>query len=269
MAGRIQAAYMLAPLVMDLADKQIPVKIVSLGHRSGAVIMVRTRFPVPALQAARRQAHRDSQPLRRRFPVPAQDAGAGEHDAERHRDRRDAAARHAGGALRQRGRRLLHRRALRRGRTARRLCAAPAHDARRMAQLHLLRPDGARGADPGEPSAGAGSRRTRCSGRASGSTPSRRTATRRSRSPPAASFFNQDPNILKFVMENPTDRVTYGDLRMIRSEFEELMQLSIEAGTIKQPDPVRELHGRELRQECPAGRDRALRCRRDARGARS
>ena len=36
-------------------------------------------------------------------------------------------------------------------------------------------------------------------------------------------------------MENPTDRVTYGDLRMIRAEFEELMQLSIEAGTIKHP----------------------------------
>ncbi len=36
-------------------------------------------------------------------------------------------------------------------------------------------------------------------------------------------------------MENPTDRVTYGDLRMIRSEFEELMQLSVQAGTIKQP----------------------------------
>src|SRR4030095_12242784 len=45
MAGRIQAAYMLAPLVMDLADKKIPVKIVSLGHRSGAVIMVRTDSP--------------------------------------------------------------------------------------------------------------------------------------------------------------------------------------------------------------------------------
>jgi NitT/TauT family transport system substrate-binding protein len=48
-------------------------------------------------------------------------------------------------------------------------------------------------------------------------------------------FFNQDPNILKFVMENPTDRVTYGDLRMIRSEFEELMQLSMDAGTLKHP----------------------------------
>jgi len=37
------------------------------------------------------------------------------------------------------------------------------------------------------------------------------------------------------VMENPTDRVTYGDLRMIRSEFEDLMQLSLQAGTIKHP----------------------------------
>jgi NitT/TauT family transport system substrate-binding protein len=36
-------------------------------------------------------------------------------------------------------------------------------------------------------------------------------------------------------MENPTDRVTYGDLRMIRAEFEDLMQLSVQAGTIKHP----------------------------------
>jgi NitT/TauT family transport system substrate-binding protein len=50
-------------------------------------------------------------------------------------------------------------------------------------------------------------------------------------------FFNQDPNIIRFVMENPTDRVTYGDLRMIRSEFDELMQLSLEAGTLKHPIP--------------------------------
>ncbi|HET9447931.1 MAG TPA: ABC transporter substrate-binding protein, partial [Steroidobacteraceae bacterium] len=50
-------------------------------------------------------------------------------------------------------------------------------------------------------------------------------------------YFNQDPNIIRFVMENPTDRVTYGDLRMIRTEFEELMQLSMQAGTIKRPIP--------------------------------
>ena len=50
-------------------------------------------------------------------------------------------------------------------------------------------------------------------------------------------FFNQDPNIIQFVMDHPTDRVTYGDLRMIRSEFDDLMQLSVEAGTLKAPVP--------------------------------
>ena len=67
---------MLAPLVMDLADKKIPVKIVSLGHRSGAVIMVRTDSPYQQFKRPRRQAHRHPQPLRGRLPVPAQDAGA-------------------------------------------------------------------------------------------------------------------------------------------------------------------------------------------------
>src|SRR5688500_12539601 len=45
MSGDVQAAYMLAPLVMDLADKKVPVKIVSIGHRSGAVIMVHADSP--------------------------------------------------------------------------------------------------------------------------------------------------------------------------------------------------------------------------------
>jgi NitT/TauT family transport system substrate-binding protein len=45
MSGDLQAAYMLAPMVMDLADKNVPVKIVSIGHRSGAVIMVHSDSP--------------------------------------------------------------------------------------------------------------------------------------------------------------------------------------------------------------------------------
>jgi NitT/TauT family transport system substrate-binding protein len=48
-------------------------------------------------------------------------------------------------------------------------------------------------------------------------------------------FFNQDPSIIRFVMENPTDRVTYGDMRMIKPEFDELMELSVAAGTLKAP----------------------------------
>jgi NitT/TauT family transport system substrate-binding protein len=50
-------------------------------------------------------------------------------------------------------------------------------------------------------------------------------------------FFNQDPSVLQFVMENPSDRVTYGDLRLIRAEFEEMVELSMEAGTIKRRAP--------------------------------
>ena len=81
MTGRIQAAYMLAPLVMDLADHRIPLKIVSLGHRSGAVIMVRTNSRLPQVRRPARQADRDPEPLRGRLPVPAQDAGRRRHDA--------------------------------------------------------------------------------------------------------------------------------------------------------------------------------------------
>src|SRR5947207_940975 len=44
-AGQVKAAMLLAPMAMDLADKGIPARIVALGHRSGAVIMVRTESP--------------------------------------------------------------------------------------------------------------------------------------------------------------------------------------------------------------------------------
>jgi NitT/TauT family transport system substrate-binding protein len=48
-------------------------------------------------------------------------------------------------------------------------------------------------------------------------------------------YFNQDKAILQYVMENPTDRVTYGDLRMIKQEFDDMMQLSLQAKTLKRP----------------------------------
>jgi NitT/TauT family transport system substrate-binding protein len=53
-------------------------------------------------------------------------------------------------------------------------------------------------------------------------------------------YFNQDPNVLRFVMTEPPDRVTYGDLRMVRNEFDELMRMSVDAGTLKNPVPFAE-----------------------------
>jgi NitT/TauT family transport system substrate-binding protein len=67
-------------------------------------------------------------------------------------------------------------------------------------------------------------------------------------------FFNQDPKIIQFVMENPTDRVTYGDLRMIRAEFDELMRLSLEAGTIKHTIPYETYVNEAFAQRASAAR---------------
>ena len=53
MAGRIKAAYFLAPLAMDLADKGLPLRIVTLGHRSGAVVMVKTDSPAKSMSDLR------------------------------------------------------------------------------------------------------------------------------------------------------------------------------------------------------------------------
>jgi NitT/TauT family transport system substrate-binding protein len=42
---------------------------------------------------------------------------------------------------------------------------------------------------------------------------------------------------LRFVMGHPTDRVTYGDLRMVPREFDELMQQAVAAGALSRPVP--------------------------------
>jgi NitT/TauT family transport system substrate-binding protein len=49
--------------------------------------------------------------------------------------------------------------------------------------------------------------------------------------------FNQRPEILKHVLTNPRDRVTYADLRLVRSELDELMEAALEAGIIWQRIP--------------------------------
>lgn len=47
--------------------------------------------------------------------------------------------------------------------------------------------------------------------------------------------FNQKSEVLKFVLNNPPNSGTYGDLGIMRSEFEDLGHLSIEAGMLNRP----------------------------------
>ncbi len=234
MAGRIQAAYMLAPLVMDLADHKIPVKIVSLGHRSGAVIMVRadspyqhfrqlagkliavpSRFAVDYLFLRKMLAQEgmtpaDIQVVEMAPPDMPAALYARAVDAYCTGEPFGAAAQRAGYA-----------RVLRMTRDEWRnyICCVL------TVREELIQQNAALVQDLVDHVLGAGlwldqqqENRNKAVAIAAGK-----------------DFFNQDPNIIQFVMDNPTDRVTYGDLRMIRAEFEELMQLSIDAGTIKHP----------------------------------
>jgi NitT/TauT family transport system substrate-binding protein len=234
MAGRIQAAYMLAPLVMDLADRKIPLKIVSLGHRSGAVIMVRSDSPyehfkqlagkrvaIPSrfavdylflrkMLAQENMTPQDVQIVEMAPPDMPAALYAKAVDAYCTGEPFGAAAQRAGYA-----------RVLRMTRDEWRnyiCCVLTVREELIQQNRPLVQ-------DLVDHVLGAGvwldaaqENRNKAVAIAAGK-----------------KFFNQDPNIIQFVMEHPTDRVTYGDLRMIRPEFEELMQLSVEAGTIKHP----------------------------------
>ncbi len=234
MTGRIQAAYMLAPLVMDLADKKIPLKIVSLGHRSGAVIMVRTdssykhfkdlagkriaipsRFAVDFLFLRKMLAQEGLTPKDIEIvemPPPDMPAALYAKAVEAYctGEPFGAAAQRAGYARPLRMTRDEWRNYI--------CCVLTVRD-------ELIKENRPLVQDLVNHVMGAGAwldqkqdNRNKAVAIAAG-----------------RKFFNQDPNIIKFVMENPTDRVTYGDLRMIKAEFEELMQLSLAAGTIKHP----------------------------------
>jgi NitT/TauT family transport system substrate-binding protein len=234
MAGRIQAAYMLAPLVMDLADRKIPIKVVSLGHRSGAVIMVRSdspyqrfrelagkriaipsRFAVDFLFLRKMLAQENMTPQDIEvveMPPPDMPAAlyANAVDAYCTGEPFGAAAQSAGYARTLRMTRDEWRNYI--------CCVLTVREELIRANRPLVQ-------DLVNHVLGAGvwldarqENRNKAVTIAAGK-----------------NYFNQDPRIIQFVMDHPTDRVTYGDLRMIRAEFEELMQLSIEAGTIKNP----------------------------------
>jgi NitT/TauT family transport system substrate-binding protein len=236
MSGDLQAAYMLAPLVMDLADKRVPVKIVSIGHRSGAVIMVRTDSPyrtfrdlagkrvaIPSrfavdylfLRKMLAQENMTSKDVEIVEMAPA-DMPAALYvkgvDAYCTGEPFGAAAQRAGYA------RVLR---MTRDEWPRYMCCVL------TVREELIKANRPLVQNLVNYVLGAGiwldeqpQNREKAIEIAAG-----------------RKFFNQDPNILRFVMREPPDRVTYGDLRMIPREFDDLMQMSVDAGNLKHPVP--------------------------------
>ncbi len=232
--GRLDATFMIAPLAMKLREQGVPVKIVYLGHRDGSTVIVRKDLPARSLADLRgktfaipskysnqylviRKLMKDQgvDPKDIRFvEMPPPDMPAALYakavDAYCTGEPFGAAAQRAGYA-----------RALRMTRDEWRnyICCVL------TVREELIRDNRPLVQDLVNHVQAAGSWLD--AGAANREKAVRIAAGR--------SYFNQDPKIIRFVMDNPADRVTYGDLRMIRAEFEELMQLSIEAGTIKHP----------------------------------
>jgi NitT/TauT family transport system substrate-binding protein len=236
MSGSLQAAFMLAPLVMDLADKKVPIRIVSLGHRSGAVIMVRrdsryqhfrdlkgkriaipSRFAVDFLflrkmLAKENMSQKDVEVVEM---APADMPAAlyvNSVDAYCTGEPFGAAAQRAGYA------RVLR---MTRDEWPKYICCVL------TAREELIKGNRPLVQDLVNYVLGAGAWLDK----------QQQNRTKGVAIAASRNYFNQDPNILRFVMENPSDRVTYGDLRLIPQEFDDLMHLSMAAGTLTHPIP--------------------------------
>jgi NitT/TauT family transport system substrate-binding protein len=233
-SGELDAAYMLAPLVMDLVTMNVPVKIVSIGHRSGAVIMVHANSPYRKFQdltgkriaipsrfavdflflrkmlAREGMSVQDIQIVEMAPPDMPAALYARAVDAYCTGEPYGASAQRAGYAVPLR---------MTRDEWPNYICCVL------TVRQELIDQNPGLVQDLVNYIQGAGHWLDA----------EREHRTRASEIAASNEYFNQDQAILQYVMDNPTDRVTYGDLRMIQEEFDELMQLSLEAETLKRP----------------------------------
>jgi NitT/TauT family transport system substrate-binding protein len=235
-AGQVKAAMLLAPMAMDLADKGIPARIVALGHRSGAVVMVRTespyrtfadlkgkriaipsRFAVDHIFVRRLMKENGLQP----DDVTLVEIAPPDMPAALLADAVDAYA--TGEPYGAKSEMDGYARILYMTRNVWPTyicCVLTVHEDLIKSDRRLIQ----RLVD-----------HVMSAGHWLDNSPSHRTAAARIASD--QSFFNQAFELLQWVMERPSDRVTYGDLRLIKDEFDQLMQLSLEAGIMNHPIP--------------------------------
>jgi NitT/TauT family transport system substrate-binding protein len=234
MSGKVKAAYLLAPMAMDLADKGVPVKIVALGHRSGAVIMtgsnskarnlgdlrgkriaIPSRFAVDNIfvhRLMKKYGMTDADVTLVEMAPPDMPAAlyAGAVDAYATGEPFGAMAQRKGYA------RVLH---MTRDEWPEYICCVL------TVRQELI--------DNDRPSV----QRLVNHVLAAGEWLESDTTHRHIAADLAAKseYFNQDSSLIRFVMDNPKDRVTYGDLRLVKREFDELMQLAYEGKILTRP----------------------------------
>jgi NitT/TauT family transport system substrate-binding protein len=236
MTGKVRAAYLLAPMVMDLVDSGVAAKIVSLGHRSGAVIMVRTDSPVRSIRDLRGRRiaipsrfavdHLFVRRMLKEHGMSARDVelvemAPPEMPAALYASQVDAyATGEPFGAVGELGgyARILY---MTRDKWPTYVCCVL------TVRQELI--------DRERPLVQQIVNHVMSSGAWLEAAQANRDLAAQIAAGPTV--FNQQSEVLRHVLTNPRDRVTYADLRLIRSELDELMEAALEAGIIRQPIP--------------------------------
>lgn len=236
LAGRLDAAYLLAPLAMDLADRGLPIRVVALAHRSGAVIMVAksstarnlgdlrgkrvaipSRFAVDNLfvhRLMKQYGVRDGEITLVEMAPPDMPAALAAHAVDGYATGEPWGAK----AERDGTARVLH---WTRQDWPDYICCVLAV---RVDRIATTRPMIQYLVD-NVMSAGVWLDRD---------STNRVIAARVAARP---QYFNMDSTLIRYVLEHPQDRVTYGDLRLIRAQLDTLMQLGMEAKIINHAIP--------------------------------
>lgn len=239
MARKIDAANLLAPLAMELRSQGVPLKIVALGHRSGSVVMVRSDsairefrdlrgkvVAVPSRFATQRlllwklmkeagMGWNDFQLVEMNPPDMPAALAARAIDAYATGEPFGAAAEMAGY-----GRVLV----MTRDKWPNYFCCVLAvreeflRDHRPIVQQLVTE--------------------VLAAGRWLDASMNNRLMAAEMAAGP--DYFNQKPELIKFVLSHPMDRVTYTELVPRRDEFDEMMRLALEAGVLERPVSAQE-----------------------------
>jgi NitT/TauT family transport system substrate-binding protein len=245
-SGRLESTFMLAPLAMKLREQGVPVKVVYLGHRDGSTMIVRKSDPAGTLRDLRGKtlavpSFVSNQNLVLRKLMENQ--GLGPNDlrivelpppempaslAAKSIDAYFVGEPHAARAeLDGTGRVLYHTKDIWPGFVSCVLVVTEdlIRDRPRVVQDLV--------AGIAKSGAWADSHRTEAAAL-------------------AAPFFRQDERLLRYVLTQPRDRVSYTRLNPADAEFEKISEMALKAGILERPANLRELIDRRFIPEDPS-----------------
>ena len=238
--GRLKATFMIAPLAMKLRDQGMPVKICYLGHRDGSTVMVRKDLPVKDLRGLRGKT----------FAIPSRasnqnlvihklmaDQGVGDDEinfiemappdmpgalAAKAIDAYFVGEPHAAKAeMDGSGRVLYHAKDIWPGFIS---CALVVHE-----DLIRERPEVVRDLVRGIAESGEWAETHRAEA-----------------AKVAAPYFRQSEKVVKYVLTQPPDRVSYRMLTPTDADLQKIHDMALKMGVIEKPIPMSELIDRQF-----------------------